>query len=58
MSDSYHVTIKDVRGLSVKELEEQSKDRGSDLVAWAKKSRIKHEKIKSRKSAKQIVGKS
>ena len=53
MSDSYHVTIKDVRGLSVKELEEQSKDQGSDLVAWAKKNRLKRERIKDRKAAKQ-----
>ncbi len=54
MSDSYHVTIKDVRGLTRKELDEQAKDEGSDLVAWAKKSKIKREKVKARKAAKII----
>ena len=53
MSDSYHVTIKNFRGLSKNELFEQSDDPNSELAQWAKKRKIKRETKKARKSEKQ-----
>jgi len=49
MSKSIHVTIKDFRGLTKSELDEQSTDLNSDLKQWSKKSAIKKEIKKKRK---------
>ena len=49
MSKSIHITIKDFRGLTKTELDEQSSDSNSDLKKWSKKSTIKKEMKKLRK---------
>ena len=52
MSDSYHVTIKNFRGCSKLDLEEQSNDPESDMSKWAEKRRVKREMRESRKNEK------
>jgi len=37
MSKSFHVTIKNFRGLTKREIDEQYKDKDSDLNLWFKK---------------------
>ena len=41
MSKSIHITIKNFRGLTKKEIDEQSVDPNSELAQWAKKKGIK-----------------
>jgi hypothetical protein len=53
MSDSYHVTIKNFRRCTNRELGEQAKDSESDLAQWAKKRRVKKEALNDRKAKKQ-----
>lgn len=52
MSRSYHETYKDLKGLSKKELDEMAKDEESTLKRLAKKSQVKREVKKGRKSKK------
>jgi hypothetical protein len=52
MSKSIHITIKNFRGLTRTELDEQSTDPNSDLKKWSKKSAIKKEIKKKRKIVK------
>jgi len=49
MSKSIHITIKNFRGLTKTELDEQSTDSNSDLKHWSNKSAIKKEIKKKRK---------
>jgi len=49
MSRSIHITIKNFRGLTKQQLDEQYKDENSDLNLWAKKRGLKKAKINSRK---------
>lgn len=48
MSRSIHITVKNFRGLTKSELEEQYTDKNSDLNLWAKKIGIKKSKISIR----------
>ena len=41
MSKSIHVTIKNFRGLTKSEIDEQSNDPYSDLVQWSKNLQLK-----------------
>ena len=50
MSRSIHVTKKNFQGLSKKEIEAQAIDSDSDLTQWSKKSHLKKELKKKRKS--------
>ncbi len=52
MSKSIHITIKNFRGLTKKELNEQVSDPDSELKQWSEKSAIKREVKKNRKSQK------
>ncbi|MGA9211876.1 hypothetical protein [Kaistella sp.] len=52
MSRSIHTTYKAVKGLTKRELEEQSKDPKSDLAILGHKSFIKSEVKKDRKNVK------
>ena len=52
MSKSIHVTIKNFKGLTKTQLEEQFVDPDSDLAQWSKKSSIKKEIKKNRKANK------
>ena len=52
MSKSIHTTYKDVKGLTKKELEEQSKDPESDLAKLGHKSFVKKEVKTTRKNEK------
>jgi len=49
MSKSIHVTVKNFRGLTKAQLDEQLIDPNSDLAQWSKKSSIKKEIKKKRK---------
>lgn len=49
MSNSIHITIRNFKGLTRSELDEQSCDPNSDLKQWSKKSEIKKEIKKKRK---------
>lgn len=49
MSRSIHITKRSFKGLSKKEIDEQSEDPSSDLKQWAKKSSLKSEVKKNRK---------
>ncbi|MFP5470167.1 MAG: hypothetical protein ACLGGV_01090 [Bacteroidia bacterium] len=49
MSKSIHVTKKNFKDLTKKEIDEQAIDPHSDLTLWSKKSKIKKEVKKSRK---------
>ena len=49
MSRSIHVTKRNFKGLTKKELDEQAKDPNSELTEWAKKSGIKKQVKKTRK---------
>ncbi|MCU0347731.1 MAG: hypothetical protein MUC59_12395 [Saprospiraceae bacterium] len=42
MSKSIHVTSKNFKGLTKKEIDEQATDPDSELSQWSKKSAIKH----------------
>lgn len=53
MSKSIHITIKNFRGLTKSQLDEQFVDPNSDLKQWSKKSAIKGETISKRKIKKQ-----
>jgi hypothetical protein len=53
MSKSIHVTIKNFRGLTKSQIDEQSIDPNSDLKQWGKKSAIKKETISKRRIKKQ-----
>ncbi len=48
MSKSYHVTTKDLKGLTKKEIDEMSQDKGSLLNQYAEKSKVKREIKKKR----------
>ncbi len=50
MSKNIHVTIKNFKGLTKTQLEEQFVDPDSDLAQWSKKSSIK-KKIKNKRKA-------
>lgn len=52
MSKSIHITRRNFKGLSVKELDEQANDPNSELKQWSEKSKIKKEIKKSRKENK------
>ncbi len=54
MSNSIHITAKNFRSLSKKEIEEQYNDPDSELAQWAKKKGIKRNVKKWRKRNKQI----
>lgn len=49
MSKSIHITIKNFRGLTKTEIDEQVTDPDSDLKQWGKKFAIKKEMKKRRK---------
>lgn len=49
MSRSIHITIKNFRGLTKRELLEQKEDPNSELAQWAKKSGIKEQVKKGRR---------
>jgi hypothetical protein len=53
MSKSIHVTIKNFRGLTKSQLDEQFVDPNSDMNQWSKKSAIKKDTIFKRKIKKQ-----
>ncbi len=53
MSKSYHVTGKDLRGLTKKELSEMAEDKDSLLSQYGEKSKVKKEVLKERKIMKQ-----
>lgn len=53
MSRSIHITIKNFRDLTKKELEEQYNDPDSELATWAKKRGIKKDVKRSRKQKKE-----
>lgn len=55
MSKSIHITYKNLKGLTKKELEEQFMDPNSDLAELAKKSSLKKMVLKERKRLKKIV---
>jgi len=52
MSRSIHVTKKNFKGLSKKQLDEQAIDPTSELRQWGKKSLLKEEVKKTRKEKK------
>ena len=52
MSRSYHVTIKDFKGLTKKEIDEMAQDPNSKIQEWADKKNIKKTTIKDRKVSK------
>ena len=54
MSKSFHVTRKDFRKLSKREIDEMEKDPNSLLNQWADKLSTKKEVIRKRKIQKQI----
>jgi len=52
MSRSIHITKKNFKGLTVKELDEQANDPTSELKQWGVKSTIKKEVKKTRNNSK------
>ena len=52
MSRSFHITRKDFRHCSKKELDEMMEDDFSEFTEWAKKSHVKDKKIEKRTFAK------
>ena len=52
MSRSIHITLKNFKGLTVKELNEQSNDPNSELRQWGEKSNLKGTIKKDRKDKK------
>jgi len=52
MSKSIHITKKNFKGLTKKELDEQAEDPNSELRQWARKSTIKKEVKKNRRNEK------
>jgi len=53
MSNSYHVTIKDLRGKTKAELDAMADESDSILHEWAEKSRVKKEVKKQRRAIKE-----
>lgn len=53
MSKSIHTTIKDLKGLTKSEIDQQLDNPDSDLAALAKKSSIKKQVLDDRKNHKQ-----
>jgi hypothetical protein len=53
MSKSYHVTRKDLQGLTKKELDEMEEDQGSLLHEYAEKRKVKQDIKKKRKEEKE-----
>jgi hypothetical protein len=49
MSDSFHVTRKDLKGFSQKEIDEMAEEKDSLLHQYAEKSRVKSETKKKRR---------
>jgi hypothetical protein len=49
MSRSIHITKKNFKGLTKKELDEQAEDPNSELREWGRKSALKKEVVKKRK---------
>jgi TfoX/Sxy family transcriptional regulator of competence genes len=49
MSRSIHITKKNFKGLTKKELDEQAEDPNSELREWVRKSELKKEVKKTRK---------
>ena len=52
MSRSIHITRKNFKGLTKKELDEQAEDPNSELREWVRKSELKKEVKKERKNEK------
>ncbi|WP_225000411.1 hypothetical protein [Cesiribacter sp. SM1] len=52
MSKSYHVTGKDFKGLTQKEIDEMAEDKDSLLHEYAEKSKVKREIKKKRREDK------
>ena len=52
MSRSIHITVKNFKGLTKKEQDEQLDDPNSDLRQWGRKSVLKDEVKQDRKSKK------
>jgi TfoX/Sxy family transcriptional regulator of competence genes len=52
MSRSIHITKKNFKGLTKKELDEQAEDPNSELREWVRKSELKKEIKKKRKNEK------
>ena len=52
MSKSIHITKKNFKGLSKKELDEQGEDPNSELRQWVHKSELKKDVKKKRKNGK------
>lgn len=52
MSDSYHVTINDLKEFSKKEIDEMEREPDSLLHQLAEKKKIKRDTIKERKNKK------
>ena len=52
MSKSIHITMKDFKGLTKNEIDEQFSDPNSDLAAYAQKKIIKKNVLKERKQEK------
>jgi hypothetical protein len=52
MSRSIHITKKNFKGLTKKELDEQANDPNSELKQWGRKSLLKKDVKKNRKQEK------
>lgn len=52
MSGSIHITNRNFKGLTKKEVDEQANDPTSELRQWSKKSTLKKEVTKARKQKK------
>ena len=52
MSRSIHITLKNFRGLTSREIDEQYVDPTSELNQWAYKLHIKKTRVKARKESK------
>jgi len=52
MSRSIHITKKNFKGLTKKELDEQAENPNSELREWVRKSELKKEVKKKRKNEK------
>ena len=54
MSRSIHVTLKNFKGLTKRQIDEQATETNSDLKQWVEKKRIKKGVNKKRKQEKAI----
>ena len=54
MSRSIHITSKNFKGLTKKEIDDQAADPNSDLKKWGEKSHIKKVVAKKRKANKEV----